>query len=105
MIRVTPPRIFITVRFGPKWADKLRPEQRINISVSDNPLKPKIIGHARVLSVSKKLMTHITNRELRKNIGAKSVLQVHDDLATVYKKKKVSLISVVSVIELEPEVF
>ena len=100
-----PPKVFVTIRLGPKWADKLHLEQGIKISISDDPSKPKVIGYARVLSISKKLMTNITNQELRKNIGAKNILQIYNDMAAVYKKKKVSLFSVVSVIELEPEIF
>lgn len=96
------PKDFITFRLGPKWADKLRPNQRVAISISDNPQKPKVVGYARVLSLSKKRMVLISVGELRKNIGVKNLLSLLSDTQSVYKPRSVSLHSVVSVIALNP---
>lgn len=96
------PKDFVTVRLGPKWADKLRPNQKLAISISDNPSKPKVIGYARVLYVSKKRMVLISGSELRKNIGAKDIIVLLDDMQSVYKQRSIYLHSVVSVIALDP---
>ncbi len=92
---------FVTMRLGPKWANKLNPGDRVAISVSDNPEKPNIIGYAEVVRVSKYLIFFLDKHpeDLAKNIGAKSWSQVLLDMQSVYGPS-VNLYSTISIIEL-----
>lgn len=79
-------RWFVTIRLGPKWADKLNPGDRIAISISDNPKRPNIIGHAEVAWVKKGTIDSLTQDELLMNIGAKKAQDVWLDMRKVYNK-------------------
>lgn len=95
-------RSFITMRLGPKWANRLNPGARVAVSISDDPKEPNIIGHACVVSAAKRWLIDVPGHELSRNIGAKSIEQIWKDLELVYGPKRVSTSSVISVIELLP---
>lgn len=91
---------FSTMRLGDKWADRLNPGRRVAISISDNPRSPHIVGHACVIGVEKKWFCDVTDRDLRKNIGAKQWEEAYKDMGTVYGHKKFGMHSIVSAIRL-----
>lgn len=94
---------FVTIRLGPKWADKLTPGQRVAISTTEElpaEAEPKTIGHAIVLSVEKNWLISISPQDLRSNIGARTLEQALIDMQEIYGQSKVDVRSVVSVIRL-----
>ena len=96
-------KTFITIRLGSKWADLLNPGDVVKISVSDNPAKPKIIGKAIVVLLKKVRLIHLSEEDLKINIGAKNIEGVFCALEDVYGTR-VSTRSVISVIGLWPEI-
>ena len=97
-----PPRAFITIRLGSKWVDRLTPGEHIGVSISDDPKKLKVLGKAFVLSVKKVRVLNLSQSELKRNIGAKTIEGVLSALNEVYGNNVCSR-SVVSVIELFPD--
>jgi len=102
LFKTSPPVYFVTIRLGGKWANKLKPGSRVAISISNNPKRPKVIGDASVVAVTKTFVLNIENRDLTRNIGAKEWLQMFKDMKSVYKPGTISTSSVVSVIKMCP---
>ncbi|MFY9461943.1 MAG: hypothetical protein WAP51_01950 [Candidatus Sungiibacteriota bacterium] len=92
---------FTTLRLGDKWARRLRPGDRVAISISDDPKKSNIIGYVLVRGTSLNAIPLLRRRDLRNNIGAKTYMGVLRDMQSVYPpKQEVSLFSIVSVLSL-----
>lgn len=80
---------FATIRLGLKWAGRLKPGDDVQVSISDNPKRPKVIGSATVISVEKTTFSAIHYDTLKENIGARTFSQALDDMISVYGEKKV----------------
>ena len=92
---------FTTVRLGTKWLDKLNPGDYVAVSVSNDLDKPNVIGYALVKSVSKTRLHLMDDNDFKLNIGAKKAFRVFQDMKSVYGDGKVTIYSIVTVIELE----
>ncbi|MBI2676948.1 MAG: hypothetical protein HYX21_03340 [Candidatus Yanofskybacteria bacterium] len=95
---------FVTMRHGPKWANKLSPGDRVAISISNDLRKPNIIGYAEVGIVKKSIIYWLGfidefERDLVENIGAKTMEGVLADMQSVYGSH-VGIRDVISIIEL-----
>ena len=97
-----PPESFVTIRLGGKWFRKVTGNRTVLVSISNNPEKPDIVGHAKVLCSQIGLLKYFSD-ELAKNIGAKTIAQAAKDMSAAYGLK-VTPESVVTVLELMPEV-
>ena len=81
------PLTFVTMRLGTKWADRLSPGDKVAISISNNVSKNlNVIGYAKVRMVKKCLTYQLSDddKDLQKNIGAKTWDQVGADMREVY---------------------
>ena len=94
---------FVTIRLNIKWSDRLNPGDCVSVSISDDTANPNIFGYARVRSVKKTRIAHLTTSDLNKNIGAKTRRQVLSDMQSVYNNGSwlINPATIVSVIELE----
>ena len=103
-------RTFITMRLGDKWARRLIGASSspignvINISISNDPEKPNVIGQAMVASVRVGYVERMTTDRaiLAKNIGAKTWRHALKDMANAYDIPKVSPNMILTVMELLP---
>jgi protein involved in polysaccharide export with SLBB domain len=77
---------FVTMRLGSKWTDRLKPGDKVAISVSNDPNNANVIGYAGVISVKKVSLLHLSKNDLKKNIGSKSKDSVHKDMEKIYKR-------------------
>ena len=91
---------FVTLRLGPKWANKLNPGQKVVISISDDPAKPEVIGTAEVGTVRKDFLGGVSKKEWEQNIGANNRWDAQRDMEKVYGVKINPMHDFVSVIEL-----
>lgn len=97
--------VFITIRFGDKWFHKVKPWDKVKISVTDDPADPTqtFLGEAKVLVTNKGTIGELRaagNATLEKNIGAKNWDQAKADIQKVYSHENVTEDSIITIIEL-----
>lgn len=95
--------VLLTIRDGTKYADKLNPGDLVDVSISNNPEEPNVIGRGTVLATKKGTIAFFAGKGeyLGDNIGAKTWPQVRRDMDRVYPHD-VLYESVVSMIYFTP---
>ena len=82
---------FVTIRFGSKWGDALKPGDVLPIVVLHQEGRPQWLGKATVLEVSKKPVSRLSQEEMRYNLGGQRLADIKSDIVRAYGLKKSQL--------------
>lgn len=89
------PRVFVTVRLGNKWAQRLSPGDFVDVAIDG-----AVFGMAKVRKITTMQLNSLTAYDLTHNIGAKTPKAALKDMKKAYGEKAVEPSSTITLIEL-----